>query len=62
MVVYYFFITLGIDIIYTIIKIRLHQINRKQKLEFDTQVELYKSELKALRSQMNPYFIPKSRK
>lgn len=48
---------LGIGIIYTIIKIRLHQINRKQKLEYDTQVEVYKAESKALRAQMNPHFI-----
>ena len=48
---------LGIGIIFSIFKIRLHQVKRKQKAEFDTQVEVSKAELKALRAQMNPHFI-----
>ncbi len=50
-------LALVIGIVYTIFKIRLHQIKRKQKTEFDTQVEVSKAELKALRAQMNPHFV-----
>jgi len=45
------------SIIYTVFKIRLHSIHKKQKQEFDRKVEMSKIELKALRSQMNPHFI-----
>ena len=48
---------LGIGIIFSVFKIRLHQVKRKQKAEFDTQVEVSKAELKALRAQMNPHFV-----
>ena len=50
-------LVLIIGIVYTIFKIRLHQIQLKQKTEFDTQVEVSKAELKALRAQMNPHFV-----
>ena len=50
-------LALAVGIIYVIFKIRLHQIKRKQKAEFDTQVEVSKAELKALRAQMNPHFV-----
>ncbi|MCW3078465.1 MAG: signal transduction histidine kinase, LytS [Bacteroidetes bacterium] len=46
-------ITLG----YVIIMIRIRNIKRKQKQEFDRKVEMSRIELKALRSQMNPHFI-----
>ena len=36
---------------------RLFQIKRKQQLEFEGKVEISKSELKALRAQMNPHFV-----
>ena len=50
-------LALAVGIVYAIFKIRLHQIKRKQKAEFDTQVEVSKAELKALRAQMNPHFV-----
>jgi ligand-binding sensor domain-containing protein len=50
-------LALVIGIVYAIFKIRLHQIQLKQKAEFDTQVEVSKAELKALRAQMNPHFV-----
>lgn len=44
-------------IIAFIFRWRLHQIKRKQQLEFEGKVEISKSELKALRAQMNPHFV-----
>lgn len=44
-------------IITFIFRWRLHQIKRKQQLEFEGKVEISKSELKALRAQMNPHFV-----
>jgi len=44
-------------IIYTIVMLRIRNIKRKQKQEFEHRVEMSKIELKALRSQMNPHFI-----
>ena len=44
-------------IVISVFKIRLYQIKQKQKAEFDQQVEISKSELKALRAQMNPHFV-----
>jgi sensor histidine kinase YesM len=43
--------------IYIIFIIRVYNIKKKQKLEYDRRVEMSKIELKALRSQMNPHFI-----
>ncbi|MFO0321935.1 MAG: two-component regulator propeller domain-containing protein [Bacteroidota bacterium] len=45
------------SIIISIFRIRLLQIKRKQQLEFEGKVEISKSELKALRAQMNPHFV-----
>ncbi len=44
-------------IIYVIFKIRIHNIKKKQRLDFERKVEMSRIELKALRSQMNPHFI-----
>lgn len=44
-------------VIVTVFQIRLYQIKQKQKTEFEQQVEISKSELKALRAQMNPHFV-----
>lgn len=44
-------------IIYTIFMVRIYNIKKKQRLEFERKVEMSKVELKALRSQMNPHFI-----
>lgn len=44
-------------IVIIIFRIRLLQIKRKQEAEFEQQVEISKSELKALRAQMNPHFV-----
>ncbi|MBS1635013.1 MAG: histidine kinase [Bacteroidetes bacterium] len=40
-----------------VFRMRLRQVKRKQKAEFEQQVEISKSELKALRAQMNPHFV-----
>ncbi len=51
-------IIIGISaVIISIFRIRLFQIKRKQQLEFEGKVEISKSELKALRAQMNPHFV-----
>lgn len=44
-------------VIMAIFRFRLRQIRRKQAMEFEQQVEISKSELKALRAQMNPHFV-----
>jgi ligand-binding sensor domain-containing protein len=46
-----------LSIIYTIIRIRILSIAKKQREEFNRKVEMSRIELKALRSQMNPHFI-----
>lgn len=43
--------------IYLIFQIRIKNIKKKQKQDFERKVEMSKIELKALRSQMNPHFI-----
>lgn len=43
--------------IYTFFALRIYNIKKKQKLDYDRKVEMSKIELKALRSQMNPHFI-----
>lgn len=51
-------IVIGVStIIILIFRVRLFQIKRKQQLEFEGKVEISKSELKALRAQMNPHFV-----
>jgi sensor histidine kinase YesM len=47
----------GSGIIIAIFRLRLRQIKRKQRAEFEQQVEISKAELKALRAQMNPHFV-----
>ncbi|MGZ3900912.1 MAG: histidine kinase, partial [Bacteroidia bacterium] len=44
-------------LVYTIVMIRIRNIKRKQRLDYERKVEMSKIELKALRSQMNPHFI-----
>ena len=44
-------------VIYVIFKVRIFNIKKKQRIEFERKVEMSKIELKALRSQMNPHFI-----
>jgi ligand-binding sensor domain-containing protein len=43
--------------IYIFFKLRIYNIKKKQRLDFERKVEMSKIELKALRSQMNPHFI-----
>ena len=45
------------SVIYTIFMLRIYNIKKQQKLDFERKVEMSKIELKALRSQMNPHFI-----
>lgn len=53
-----FIIIIGVStLIILIFRVRLFQIKRKQQLEFEGKVEISKSELKALRAQMNPHFV-----
>jgi ligand-binding sensor domain-containing protein len=50
-------VVLVVSVIYTIFKIRIISIAKKQHEDFSRKVEMSKIELKALRSQMNPHFI-----
>lgn len=50
-------IGLVISIILIIFRLRLNQIQRKQKVDTEQQIEISKNQLKALRSQMNPHFM-----
>jgi ligand-binding sensor domain-containing protein len=43
--------------IYVFFIIRIYNIKKKQRLDFERKVEMSKIELKALRSQMNPHFV-----
>lgn len=38
-------------------RVRLNQLNKKQKEKFEQEMEVSKAELKALRAQMNPHFV-----
>lgn len=44
-------------VIYAVFMIRIYNIKKKQRLEYERKVELSKIELKALRAQMNPHFV-----
>jgi ligand-binding sensor domain-containing protein len=44
-------------LIYLFFMVRIYNIKKKQRLDFERKVEMSKIELKALRSQMNPHFI-----
>lgn len=44
-------------VIYIVFMIRIYNIKKKQRLDFERKVEMSKIELKALRSQMNPHFV-----
>ena len=43
--------------IYAVFMVRIYNIKKKQRVEFERKVEMSKVELKALRSQMNPHFV-----
>lgn len=43
--------------IYIFFMLRIYNIKKKQRIDFERKVEMSKIELKALRSQMNPHFI-----
>ena len=44
-------------LIYAFFILRIYNIKKKQRLDFERKVEMSKIELKALRSQMNPHFV-----
>lgn len=44
-------------VIMIVFRVRIQNIRKKQKAEFDRKVEISKIELKALRAQMNPHFV-----
>lgn len=44
-------------LIYIVFMVRIINIKKKQKIDFERKVEMSRIELKALRSQMNPHFI-----
>ena len=48
---------LSVAVIMTFFQIRVQNIRKKEKAEFDKKVEISKIELKALRAQMNPHFV-----
>lgn len=52
-----FSIILLFTLIYIIFMVRIYNIKKKQRLNFERKVEMSKIELKALRSQMNPHFV-----
>ena len=43
--------------IYIVFMVRIYNIKKKQRIDYERKVEMSKIELKALRSQMNPHFI-----
>lgn len=50
-------ISLIVTCIIIIFKVRLRQLNKKEKEKLEREVEVSKAELKALRAQMNPHFV-----
>ncbi|MCC6182628.1 MAG: histidine kinase [Bacteroidia bacterium] len=44
-------------VIVALFRFRIYQVKKKQKVEFEKQIEISKAELKALRAQMNPHFV-----
>lgn len=48
---------LAFALVYSLFMLRIYNIKKKQRLDFDRKVEMSKIELKALRSQMNPHFV-----
>jgi ligand-binding sensor domain-containing protein len=50
-------IVLIVALVMIVFRIRIQNIRKKQKEEFDRKVEISKIELKALRAQMNPHFV-----
>jgi ligand-binding sensor domain-containing protein len=50
-------IGLSLGLIMTVFRIRVQNIRKKEKAEFNRKVEISKIELKALRAQMNPHFV-----
>jgi ligand-binding sensor domain-containing protein len=44
-------------LIYVTFMVRIYNIKKKQKAEYERRVEMSRIELKALRSQMNPHFV-----
>ncbi len=48
---------LAFALIYTVFMLRIYNIKKQQRAEYNRKVEMSKVELKALRSQMNPHFI-----
>ncbi len=47
----------SVALIMIVFRIRVQNIRKKEKAEFDKKVEISKVELKALRAQMNPHFV-----
>jgi sensor histidine kinase YesM len=50
-------IILSLALITTVFRVRIQNVRKKEKAEFDRKVEISKVELKALRAQMNPHFV-----
>jgi ligand-binding sensor domain-containing protein len=50
-------IGLSLGLIMTVFRVRVQNIRKKEKAEFERKVEISKVELKALRAQMNPHFV-----
>lgn len=50
-------IVLIISSVIIVFRVRVQNIRKKEKAEFDKKVEISKVELKALRAQMNPHFV-----
>lgn len=50
-------LALSSALIIAVFQIRVQNIRKKEKAEFDKKVEIAKVELKALRAQMNPHFV-----
>ena len=44
-------------LIYLVFMLRLYNIKKKQRIEYERKVQMSRIELKALRAQMNPHFI-----
>lgn len=50
-------IFLSISLVIIVFQVRVQNIRKKQKAEFEKKAEIAKVELKALRAQMNPHFV-----
>lgn len=54
---YFILISCIVAVIIIVFRVRVQNVRKKEKAEFEKKVEIAKVELKALRAQMNPHFV-----